>query len=1352
MMSALRKLFMGCVLVACVCLAASSWAVERSWILTGSGDWSDVNNWSGALVPASGDSALFANSFTSGAVVNADAGISAITVLRVNHPDNTAVRIFDGMLALDWCDFVRGRSELAGTVVSQSKSVMSVGGAAAQTAWLTLTGNAVLSATNRAAVYLGNADNALGRVTVRDQARLLLSTVNTDYGISVGRNSGSTGSFVQEGGLVRSVGRFMPGYSGYGIYELLGGTLDLPYGAVDTRYRLAVQANSTGLFHQRGGELFVATNAASITYHFEIGSGNNNAFGIYYADGGLSHFSSRIILLSGAGSNSNPSYGELTVDGRAVVEVNETVYLRSPSTTYANGESAINLNRGGTLQVRNLTRGLSGKSNLNGDGGVLAMANAGELATLFGTLSAVTLYEGGLELNHVAGSGGTRISGVLRGAGGWGVSGLTLSSGGSGYLAPPRVVLSGGSGSNATAVAFVDHLSGAVTGVVVTCRGEGYASGDTIALSFTGGGGSGAAGSATLTENRTGPLIKSGAARLVMFSQPVYDGEYVAREGLLLQSTDSDGAPNLSGVRVSGVNAVFQNGSGTAAGNTPDKWDLINPAATLRLGGYYGGGELLLPCGIDGEPFQQHYASWEWGFGRSRLTTSVNNAFNGAVLTLADGVRQPGAALTVTTITNLQVVASGDISGIAFGSVHPVVPGAVIGVTTDMITLDAGRLVALTAYDEGFGAESNLWLLSSAAAGGAAVNSLRMEDGVALTLEPSGTTVVGSGMVTARGGSVGGTRVTGGTLTSGNGVDLILYDFHSAIERRNVSNGKTGLIADTLITDNGATTVGLFALGRSWDPGAMSIAIGPVVGLTSTSNSYSGGTYIIDTALAVADDGSLGSVPVQPTNNIWTSGMAMLRAPAENVTVALHSNRNIRVCDGGLTFFGDDNAQAGRILFDVAGDISGAGVLVMNHWTGGGVRSIVQLRGDNRGFEGTVAVHGMLRTAESRSLPDRVNLLLCDRSDNTTGGGILEMNGVFNRAPGSGIGQVRWGQVNSVAPGYVSNNNDAYGGGFAAYGGPLSVNLGGDRQQLTLGVDGFAPVRLRLQNDYATDLLTWENPVDVTNATLQVQVAYNVASKTAVWRGAVTSSAASDGGFTKTGNGKLVLADGADFGAIAFTANNTVELQITNQQTLACNMSGSGLFLEKYGAGITLLSGSNTYVNATRIYEGTLCVNGTNTGGGTFTVWPGAVLGGSGTAAPKAGAAVTVNGTLAPGAGDAACGNLTIGSAAQPTVLNFNGVLALELDLTASDRVTLNGNLVIDSGAAMEVSALEESLWTARRGETITLLSWTGSVSGGDLSAVTVSALPLGWALKVDQSAQEVYLRYASPGTVIVVQ
>ncbi|USZ80549.1 putative tail protein [Serratia phage MQ-4] len=73
-----------------------------------------------------------------------------------------------------------------------------------------------------------------------------------------------------------------------------------------------------------------------------------------------------------------------------------------------------------------------------------------------------------------------------------GVTAITLSAGGTGYTAAPAVSITGGGGTGATATATVS--GGVVTGVTITNHGSGYTSAPTVA--FTGGGGTGAAATA----------------------------------------------------------------------------------------------------------------------------------------------------------------------------------------------------------------------------------------------------------------------------------------------------------------------------------------------------------------------------------------------------------------------------------------------------------------------------------------------------------------------------------------------------------------------------------------------------------------------------------------------------------------------------------------------------------------------------------------------------------------------------------------------------------------------------------------------------------------------------------------
>lgn len=75
------------------------------------------------------------------------------------------------------------------------------------------------------------------------------------------------------------------------------------------------------------------------------------------------------------------------------------------------------------------------------------------------------------------------------------------SAGGDGYTSPPAVVFSGGGGTGAAGTAVISN--GKVTGVTITAPGSGYSSDPTV--SFVGGGGSGAAG----TVNRSTTTVAS---------------------------------------------------------------------------------------------------------------------------------------------------------------------------------------------------------------------------------------------------------------------------------------------------------------------------------------------------------------------------------------------------------------------------------------------------------------------------------------------------------------------------------------------------------------------------------------------------------------------------------------------------------------------------------------------------------------------------------------------------------------------------------------------------------------------------------------------------------------------------
>ena len=150
-------------------------------------------------------------------------------------------------------------------------------------------------------------------------------------------------------------------------------------------------------------------------------------------------------------------------------------------------------------------------------------------------------------------------------------------------------------------------------------------------------------------------------------------------------------------------------------------------------------------------------------------------------------------------------------------------------------------------------------------------------------------------------------------------------------------------------------------------------------------------------------------------------------------------------------------------------------------------------------------------------------------------------------------------------------------------------------------------------------------------------------------------------GNTLIGSGStLTLGDGGTAGSLSEVTNITddgmLAVNHSDEVTLNGVISGSGGFSQD-GTGTTRLGGDNTYADTTTVSNGTLLINGNQSGGGTTTVMTGAALGGYGT---LGGAVVFQNGTmLTPG--DNGAGTLTI-----------NGDLTLASDTNSQWQLGLN--------------------------------------------------------------------------------
>jgi autotransporter-associated beta strand protein len=230
------------------------------------------------------------------------------------------------------------------------------------------------------------------------------------------------------------------------------------------------------------------------------------------------------------------------------------------------------------------------------------------------------------------------------------------------------------------------------------------------------------------------------------------------------------------------------------------------------------------------------------------------------------------------------------------------------------------------------------------------------------------------------------------------------------------------------------------------------------------------------------------------------------------------------------------------------------------------------------------------------------------------------------------------------ALGFTANTLTWSNGGFAAVGGPLSLNVGGAATPSTLTwgsggfmvATGFAPT-MTLGSANADGVVTLANPVDLNNGTRVVQVLDNPnsAADYAVFSGNLTGSAAGSG-LTKTGAGRL-------------------------------DLQGPG----------------NSYAGRTLVSDGRLNVNGVlSAGGGGVTAQTAGTLGGTGTISRPV--TISGGGTLNPGA--AAPGTLTVNPGVVFDPGSQPATFAARLAGPGSaDRLVVNGNVSLN-GATLGVS------------------------------------------------------------------
>ena len=249
-------------------------------------------------------------------------------------------------------------------------------------------------------------------------------------------------------------------------------------------------------------------------------------------------------------------------------------------------------------------------------------------------------------------------------------------------------------------------------------------------------------------------------------------------------------------------------------------------------------------------------------------------------------------------------------------------------------------------------------------------------------------------------------------------------------------------------------------------------------------------------------------------------------------------------------------------------------------------------------------------------------------------------------------------------------------GGFAAYGGDVTINLGGAGAAVTFGTNTgttnpFVPTgsALIFGSSDSDGTVIFENPIALRSPNAPQQREFRVfdgASSTNV-DARLTGTISSDGGITKTGNGVLELAGGTS----TYLGQTIIE---------------AGTL--RLGAPNTLSSSS-----AVTVHAGTLDLNGNSTtiqrltlnlgGGGAGTT--AAITTGAGTL--TLGTNVVYNGNVANDNGATISGNLSLGTTAKTFTVNHSTAAATDLTVSAAITSGAGGALVKAGNGTMDLTA-----------------------------------------------------------------
>jgi fibronectin-binding autotransporter adhesin len=627
-----------------------------------------------------------------------------------------------------------------------------------------------------------------------------------------------------------------------------------------------------------------------------------------------------------------------------------------------------------------------------------------------------------------------------------------------------------------------------------------------------------------IVSNTGGPgltsLVKTGSGNWILNGANSYNGNTTVNDGILI----------LGG------------------SNSKDTSTAVNATGTLQLRSNSNGG----------------LASGNLIFNSSAAVVQASNAdrsiTNQAVLN-ADGTISGDFSLTLGNLlvsgdsrvltNNIISSKSLTVASISANGDHNLsIDGAGSTTVTGSASLGAGTLTQNTGGQLKFssaGTNDSDVIVNGGAGAGALVATLEGQhvSTGSLTLENSASLVIDYGSF------IPSSAVAPLAVNDFNvGTDLSLLVEGSAIS--NLAVGQSYPLVTWAASgpsdDSAFTTVLTHRLAGTFSVSLNTLFLNVTANAAGSPISWSGGSGPWDTSSPNWVDGA-----TSPASTTYFDTLdAVLFGDAADVTGNPVITLDRAVAPVGVTM----NSENHDYTISGTGGIGGVGGLLLS---AANTRMLTLATANTYAGKTTVS-GGILKLENANALPGGI-AATGGTSSLSISGGVVGLTEDFLRARGTGVAQVQW----------------TASGGFAAYGGDRTVNLGGSGATMTWNNSGFVPGgggALILSAADADGTLIWQNPISFAGSVRTIQVNNGSADVDARLIGAL--SAGTSSGLNKTGAGTLEITNTSNSYAGATTVSaGTLQLGASNVLPNTTNVTIAAATLDIV-AGVTDSTGTGT--------------------------------------------------------------------------------------------------------------------------------------------------------------------------------